>query len=204
MAGNVSPQERLTSDPCCLWQVEIKPSPKEAKRARPQQHLQQVLIRENSPFQLATWKWSVCRGAAGSRAVTCPQFCYLSSVEGKLRDMGGSGEDTSCLFHLQPGGGLPSSQTGKCQASKPPGHQPGVGEAGEGPVTLEEWERNMEGRGTGRQERGGSQSSQVPVPLSPALPSLLPSLETPSFVPEVVWPPGNSQEGWLGGLLAPL
>lgn len=33
------------------------------------------------------------------------------------------------IYHLE--GGLPSSHTGKCQPSKPPGHQPGVGEAGE-------------------------------------------------------------------------
>lgn len=80
--------------------------------------------RENSPFQLATWKWSVCRGAAGSRAVTCPQFCYLSSVEGKPRELGGSGEDTSCLFHLQPGRGasllthrkMPSFKTTRASA----------------------------------------------------------------------------------------
>lgn len=71
-------------------------------------------------------------------------------------------------------------------------------------MTLEEWERDMGEGGLEGQEWVGSQSSQVPVPLSPALPSPLPSLETPSFVPEVVWPPGNSQEGWLGGLLAPL
>ena len=33
------------------------------------------------------------------------------------------------IYNLE--GGLPSSHTGKCQASKPLGHQPGVGEAGD-------------------------------------------------------------------------
>lgn len=54
MAGNVCPQERLQSDPCCLLQMEIKPPPTEGRRAQPQGlsglshywYLQQVLMRE--------------------------------------------------------------------------------------------------------------------------------------------------------------
>lgn len=80
--------------------------------------------RENYPFQLATRERGVCRGAAGGKAVTCPQLCCLSSMEGKPREMGGSREATNCLFHCNLEGGFHSSHTGKCQAWKPLGHQP--------------------------------------------------------------------------------
>ena len=99
--------------------------------------------RENSPFQLATREWGVCRGAVGGKAVTCPQLCCLSSVEGKPREMGGSREATKCLFHLQPGGGL-SLLTHRKMSSLETTRAPAqVGEAGES--VLCPW-RN--GRGT--------------------------------------------------------
>lgn len=119
--------------------------------------------RENSAAQ----EWNVCRGAVGSKAVTCPQLCCLNNVEGNPREMGGSGEAITSLFHLQPGGGpsllthrkMPGLETTRASAQ--------AGEGGGGVLCPRRSGRGTEGKVDWRGRSGEDQrvARSLPHPL---------------------------------------